>query len=103
MNVAHSAGETGKYLKMQQKRYHQANRKERGRLLDEMGSITGLHRKGLIRLMKSTLERKPRRKQRGRTYGIEVDNALRVIQESYDGICAERLVGNLGNMAQQLQ
>ena len=95
--------ERRKYLKMQQKRYHQANRKERGRLLDEMGSITGLHRKGLIRLMKSTLERKPRRKQRGRTYGIEVDNALRVIQESYDGICAERLVGNLGNMAQQLQ
>lgn len=95
--------ERRKYLRMQQKRYYAANRKERGHLLDEMGSVTGLHRKVLIRLIRSDLKRKLRRKQRGRTYGSNVDDALRVILESYDGVCAERLAGNLVKMAQQLQ
>jgi hypothetical protein len=95
--------ERRKYLKVQQKRYRQANRKERGRLLEEMRSITNLHRKTLIRVMNQSLERKPCSQQRGRTYGNAVDDALRVILESYDGICAERLVGNLENMALQLQ
>ena len=95
--------ERRKYLKKQQNRYYAANRKERGRLLDEMGSITGLHRKALIRLMHSDLKRKLRSKQRGRVYGSDVEDALRIIRESYDGICAERLAGNLGKMAKQLQ
>lgn len=95
--------ERRKYLRMQQKRYYPANRKERGQLLDEMESVTGLHRKALIRLLHSDLKRKLRRQQRGRSYGSDVEDALRVILESYDGICAERLAGNLGEMAQQLQ
>lgn len=95
--------ERRKYLRMQQERYYKANRKERGQLLDEMGSVIGLHRKALIRLLRSDLKRKSRRKQRGKTYGSDVDDALRVILESYDGICAERLAGNLGKMARQLQ
>lgn len=92
-----------KYLRKQQNRYYIADRKERGRLLDEMRIVTGLHRKALIRLMHSGLKRKLRHKQRGRTYGSDVEDALRIIRESYDGICAERLAGNLGKMAQQLQ
>ena len=32
---------------------------------------------------------------RGRTYGPEVDDALRVISESLDYICADRLTPNL--------
>jgi hypothetical protein len=95
--------ERRKYLRKQQSRYYAGDRKERGRLLDEMRSITGLHRKALIRLMHSDLKRKLRQKQRGRTYGSDVEDALRIIRESYDGICAERLAGNLGKMAQQLQ
>jgi hypothetical protein len=95
--------ERRKYLRKQQNRYYAASRKERGQLLDEMGSITGLHRKALIRLMHSNLKRKLRQKQRGRVYGSDVEDALRIIRESYDGICAERLAGNLGKMAQQLQ
>ncbi len=35
------------------------------------------------------------RKQRGRTYGPKVDDALRVIAESFHYVCAERLVPNL--------
>jgi hypothetical protein len=95
--------ERRKYLRKQQKRYCTGNWKERGRLLDEMGQITGLHRKALIRLMHSDLQRKLRSKQRGRTYGSDVEDALRIIRESYDGICAERLAGNLVKMAQELQ
>ncbi|MCR4408413.1 MAG: integrase [Anaerolineae bacterium] len=84
------------------KRYIKANRKERGRLLDEMEVVTGLHRKSLIRLMDSPLQRQPRRRQRGCTYGPEVDDALRVIAESLDYICAERLTPNLVWMAEHL-
>ena len=61
------------------KRYVCADRVERSRLLDEMETVSGMHRKGLIRLIHSSLERKPRRKQRGRTYGVAVDDALGII------------------------
>ena len=94
--------ERWKYLRLVKKRYLKAGRLERGRLLDNMGEITGLHRKSLIRLMSGSLERKPRHKQRGRTYGPEVDDALRVISESFDHICAERLQPTLVGMATHL-
>jgi hypothetical protein len=83
--------ERRKYLRKMKKRYAQAHRKGHGQLLDEMEAVTALHRKSLIRLMKGSLERKPRRKQRGRTYGLEVDDALGIIAESFDYLCAEVL------------
>lgn len=95
-------GERRKYLHLMQKRYLQAGRGERGKLLDEMQAVTKLHRKALIRLMNSSLERRPRRRQRGRIYGPEVDDALRVIAESMDYICAERLTPNLPWLARHL-
>jgi len=94
--------ERRKYLRRVKKRYVQADRKEQGRLLDEMEAVTELHRKSLIRLMNGSLERKGRRRQRGRTYGPEVDDALRVIAESSDYVCAERLTPNLVWMANHL-
>ena len=94
--------ERRKYLRKMQGRYLQADRKERGQLLDEMETITELHRKSLIRLMKGSLTRQPRRRQRSRTYGPEVDDALRVIAESTDYICAERLTPNLTWLAEHL-
>jgi hypothetical protein len=94
--------ERRKYLRKMQERYCRASRKERGRLLDEMESVTDLHRKSLIRLMKGSLLRQPRRRQRGRTYGPEVDDALRVITESTDYICGERLTPNLTWLAKHL-
>lgn len=94
--------ERRKYLRMMRKRYKGASRKGKGRLLDEMEAVTGLERKTLVRLMNGRLERKRRRRERGATYGPEVDDALRVIHESLDYICAERLTPNLGWMARHL-
>ena len=88
--------ERRKYLRKMKKRYVQVpTRKEKGQLLDEMEAVTELHRKSLTRLMNGSLERQPRQRQRGRTYGPEVQYALSVIAESLDYLCAERLTPNL--------
>ncbi len=91
-----------KYLRRMQQRYERANRAGRGVLLDEMEAFTSLHRKTLTRLMHQPLMRQPRAKQRGRSYGLDVDHALCVIAESHDDICAERLQPNLVPMALHL-
>jgi hypothetical protein len=83
-------------------RYVQASRKERRQLLDEMEAVTGKHRKSLIRLMNGSLGRKKRCRQRGSTYGPEVEGALRVIADSLDYICADRLTPNLVWLATHL-
>jgi len=94
--------ERWKYLRIMKKRYVKAGRKEKEQLLDEMEAVTGLHRKSLVRLMNSNMERRPRSKERGETYGPDVDDALRVIYESFDYICADRLTPNLVWMATHL-
>jgi hypothetical protein len=97
--------ERRKYLRIQHLHYQKANRQGRTRLLNEMEGITGLDRKTLIRLMaleRSDLTRKRRRKQRGKTYDHEVDDALRVILDSFGYLCAERLAPNLVWMATHL-
>jgi hypothetical protein len=86
-----------------QKRYTQGSRSERGRLLDEMGRHTGLHRKSLIRLLSSPLERSARGNEREPIYGPDVDQALAVIAESLDYVCAERLTPTLVWTAQHLE
>ena len=97
-----SIDERRKYLQTMKRRYKQGDRKTKGQLLAEMEVVTGLHRKSLIRLMNGSLLRKPRRQERGKTYGSDVDDALRVIHESFDYICAERLTPNLVWMARHL-
>jgi len=92
-----------KYLRIMQPRYSKANRDEQGQLLDEMQAVTGLHRKSLIRLLSSTnLQRQTRRRQRGRTYNHYLDDALRVIAETLDYVCAERLQPALPWLAENL-
>jgi hypothetical protein len=94
--------ERWKYLRAMKKRYVEAGRPEKGQLLDEMEAVTGMHRKALVRRMNSSLVRKPRCKQREESYGPEVDDALRVVYESFDYICADRLTPNLVWMAKGL-
>jgi hypothetical protein len=99
-----SVDERRKYLKLMMPRYLKAGRVERSALLSEMGAVTGLHRKSLLRLMhEPTLERAPKRPRlRRRRYGVAVADVVRVVWESLDYICAERLTPALLPTAQQL-
>ncbi|MDP7200247.1 MAG: integrase [Dehalococcoidia bacterium] len=99
-----SVNERRKYLKLVAPRYAQAGRVERSTLLTEMGAVTRLHRKSLLRLMHGpTLERAPKRPRvRRRRYGAAVAEAVRVVWESLDYVCAERLTPALLPTAQQL-
>jgi hypothetical protein len=100
MNV----NERRKYLKMEAAKYRQADRQKRGELLTEMGTITRLHRKSLIRLMNlPSLERTPRRPQtRKKKYGVAVADVVRMVWESLDYVCAERLTPVLRETARRL-
>jgi hypothetical protein len=91
-----------KYLRRVQIRYVRAERKERGVLLDEIEAVTGLHRKSVVRLLSGSLTRKRQQTRRGRIYGAAVDDAIRVVWESLDYICAERLLPALVPTAQHL-
>lgn len=96
--------ERRKYLKLVSPRYSKAGRAERSQLLTEMGEVTGLHRKSLLRLMHMpSLERAPRRPRlKRRRYGMAVADLVRVVWESLDYVCAERLTPVLLHTAQQL-
>jgi transposase InsO family protein len=87
-----TVNERRKCLARTQVTYRAADRATQGHILDLLMEQTGLHRKSLVRLLRATdLRRQPRTQQRGRVYGIAVDDALRVIWESLDYVCAERL------------
>ena len=96
--------ERRKYLKVVALRYAKAGRGQRSALLTEMEAVTGLHRKSLLRLLHGpTLERTPKRRRiQGRRYGPEVAGVVRVVWESLDYVCAERLTPALLPTAQQL-
>lgn len=97
-----SIEERYKYLRMMKTRYLKADRRERGRLLDEMEAVTGQHRKSLIRRLNSSLKRRPRSRERKQSYGPDVTAAIRVVAASLDYPCAERLTPNLKWMAEHL-
>ncbi len=94
--------ERRKYLYKMWERYRKASRKEKGRLLDEMEQVTGMHRKALIRTLTGRLSRKKRSRERGPIYGAIVVDTVRVIARSLDYPCAERLKPNLVWMANHL-
>lgn len=98
MNV----NERRKYIHKMWTRYREADKLVKGQLLDEIEAVTGLHRKTITRTINGQLSRKKRTKQRGREYGVEVDDSIRVIARSLDYPCAERLQPNLVWMANHL-
>ena len=97
-----SIEERYQYLRRMQSRYRCATRAEKTALLDEMTTHTGLHRKALIRRLNSDLTRQPRRRERDKTYGPEVDAALAVLWEASDYVCPERLQPQLVSLAELL-
>ena len=95
--------ERRRYLKRMHGRYWAQDRKGRSRLLDEMELYTGMHRKSLIRLLRADgLQRHPRRGGRGRAYGADVEYVVRVVWETLDYVCAERLTAGLLGTARHL-
>jgi len=79
MNV----NERRKYLHKMWGRYRKADKSEKTRLLDEIEAVTGLHRKSIIRTLNGRLSRKRRTKQRGKEYGTDVEDAIRVIAAAW--------------------
>jgi hypothetical protein len=99
-----TVNERRKYLKLMAPRYLNTGRSARSALLTEMEAVTGLHRKSLLRLLHApSLERTPQQPRlRRRTYGPVVADVVRVVWESLDYLCAERLTPGLLATAQQL-
>lgn len=91
------------YLAQMRPRYHHADRAGRGALLTEMEAVTGLHRKSLLRLLaQPDLRRRTRQRQRTVAYDHRVTDVIRVVWESLDYICAERLTPALATTAEHL-
>jgi hypothetical protein len=90
-----------KYLRMMQERYRSASRAEKAALLDEMETMTGLHRKYLVgRMHCHLLVRQKRRRERQRVYDEEVIKVLTELADTLDWICAERLQPTLRKTAE---
>ena len=68
--------ERRKYIHKMWGRYRTSNKSEKGRLLDEIEAVTGMHRKAILRLLNGRLSRKKRSRERGPVYGVEVSHAV---------------------------
>ncbi|MEN6479383.1 MAG: integrase [Anaerolineales bacterium] len=97
-----SLEDRNQHLKNEQRIYRSSNKRGKGEQLTHLEQVTGLGRKTLIVKLNGDLVPHPRRKQRGRSYGPEVEDALRVIAEAYDYISAERMTPHLVEMAETL-
>ena len=74
-------------------RYSQADRTERGRILDEFTAVTGLHRKHAMRLLRTGQPNRRFSSRPGRrVYDDATREALIVIWEASDRICGKRLL-----------
>ena len=97
--VTHTKGVTvtrrsiREYLAAQRERYQRASRDTRRQLLDEMGAVTGYHRKALIRHLRHPRPRPlgGRPVGRPRQYGPAVAAAAQVLWEATGQIGAKRL------------
>jgi len=73
-------GSIGEYTEAVRGRYFRALNKERGRILDEFASVTGCHRKAVIRLLhRGNLPRTSKKRGRPREYGAAVVDALKLV------------------------
>ncbi len=68
--------ERRKYLPKMRPLYGRARRRQKSAPLTEMETVTGLHRKSLLRLLHGDLRRKPRQRQGGPAYTAATRQAL---------------------------
>ena len=81
------------YAAIQRERYQRAPRAAKSRLLDEVITVTGVHRKAAIRLLRRPPGGAPGRSRVGRPrlYGLEVAAATQVLWEAAGYIGPQRL------------
>jgi len=88
-------------------RYRQASRKEKQQILDEFVAATGYHRKYAIVLLNQSVVKSPNsrssRKGRPRVYTTEVAEALVMVWQAANRICAKRLVPFLPALVEALE
>ena len=99
-------GSVMEYLEAIRERYAKADRKEKGRLLDEAAQVTGggRHRKSLIRALRTRPGPSPgKNRPRPRKYGPEAVRGLRAVWEAGDRMCCKRLQPFLAELASALE
>lgn len=80
------------YLEAVRPRYRRAGKKEKGRILDEAVTVTGYHRKAVIRIFGSVSPEAPKKRPgRQRRYGADLVPVLKDLWEAADRICPQRL------------
>ncbi len=92
------------YVQALKPRYGTASKAEKSKMLDEFTKVTGLHRKGAIRLL-NRVSRLTASKRRGRKrkYGAEVAGALKGVWEASDRLCSKRLKPFIPEMVKVLR
>lgn len=95
------------YLARMRVRYVLADRRTKGQLLDEIGAVTGWHRKAVIRRLRSGGRRAPaaragQRRARGHA-DVLAAAALRQVWEAADRPCGKRLAPFVGEVIASLE
>ena len=74
-------------------RYQSAKRTEKGRILDELCATTGWHRKHAVRALRpnQTVDEAGASRERRRSYGATIKDALTALWEASDRVCGKRL------------
>ena len=86
-------------------RYSSAKRGEKGRILDELCAMTGWHRKHAVRALRQTetVTAAGAARERRRTYGATIKDALTALWEASDRVCGKRLKVMIPNILPALE
>jgi hypothetical protein len=91
------------YAEALRPRYSQADKRERGRMLDEYCRATGSHRKAAIRCLRRGAGRGGRAPGRPRRYGPELVPTLEQAWLASDRLCGKLLAAMLPTLVQALE
>lgn len=92
------------YVEAMWLRYVKANKREKGKMLDEFVQITRLHRKAAIRLLRRENRSKTKKKRgRKKEYGPELIAVLEVVWEASNRLCSKRLQPFIPEMVRVLR
>jgi len=90
------------YIEIMRARYLKADKKEKGKILDEFIKVTGYHRKAAIRVLTKKVKSGISHKGRPTRYNT-VHQPLRTIWEASDRLCSKRLKPFIPEMIQVLR